>query len=145
MCTTLGLQTCLSFRSIVSREKQARCGPAGWFIATSQIGYKVHLRNVSTFFQEETFAASLNTPPLPHSSLLPARRTPSGRWPFGLAWSGECLRPPGVNRKKKKHSGVVKTGEEKKVKNEALFLSVGATQTRSLLLSKQSTHRQRAG
>lgn len=30
----------------------------------------MHLRNVSTFFQEETFWATLNTPHLPHSYLL---------------------------------------------------------------------------
>lgn len=44
---------------------------AGYFLQLwERVWYKVDLRNVSTFFQEETFWASPSTPPLPRSYLL---------------------------------------------------------------------------
>lgn len=68
----------------------------GYFITTLQIGYKVHLRNVSTFFQEETFSATLSTPHLPHSYLLLSCSpwSLSGDLLFGFVCFWECLLVP---------------------------------------------------
>lgn len=45
----------------------------------------MHLRNVSTFFQEEIFSATLSSPHPPHSYLLLSRSLWSLSGDFGLA------------------------------------------------------------
>lgn len=68
-----GLHTSASAPNRAHESVQGEAGRfsvTGCFVTTQQMGYKVHLRNVSTFFQEETFSATLSTPHLPHSYLL---------------------------------------------------------------------------